>query len=120
MLFLNKHKYKLKALSVHRNDDHNELLEKEGSSKNLNQKSENFEEEFRNACKELNVKVFFDCVGGEVGEKILLNLPFYSTLYIYGVLGGHKISVDIIDTLYKSKKIHGYVFYTLMSEEFAS
>ena len=65
---MNKNKNKLKTVNIHRNDKYNEILSSLESTVSLNSKNEDFNKVLEKTFEDNEVKVFYDCVGGELLE----------------------------------------------------
>lgn len=109
LLLLNHLKYKLKTVNVHRSESYEEGLNALGSSKNLNQFSQSFLVDLKEALKTNEVTAFFDCVGGEVAQNIFEVLPKDATLFIYGVLSLKlELNINISNLIFNSRNLRGF------------
>jgi NADPH2:quinone reductase len=71
-------------------------------------------------AKEINVNLFFDCVGGSISGKVLSLLPNGSVMYNYGNLEVKPVSIDSISLIFKDKKVFGWWlmnWFKLLSKE---
>ena len=78
------------VLSIVRKEIGKEALGKLGGKFILSQSDPDFEIEFKRLAEELRATAVFDGVGGDLINKLVNILPFGSTVYAYGFLGGDK------------------------------
>ena len=64
-----------------------------------------WEQQLQQIAKELNSKIFFDCVGGNLPGKILSLLPNGAVLYNFGNLEIKKLGVDSSSLIFKNKAV---------------
>ncbi|CAI2374484.1 unnamed protein product [Moneuplotes crassus] len=76
----------VKIINIVRKDEQVKALEDLGSTHTVNSNSETFKEDLAKAIEELQPTALFDPVGGELSKTILMSMPTFSTLYIYGSL----------------------------------
>jgi len=99
----------IKTVNIVRKEEHIKKLKEIGADYVFNSSEENWEDEFRSICQSLNVKHFFECVGGSMTGKILNLLPYGSTVYHYGNLSLNEISdVKTGDLIFLKKNLTGW------------
>jgi NADPH:quinone reductase-like Zn-dependent oxidoreductase len=99
----------IKTVNVVRKQEHIKKLKEFGADVVLNSCEGNWENEFKSSCESLNVKHFFECVGGSMTGKILNLLPNGSTVYHYGNLELKDISdVKTADLIFQKKTLTGW------------
>ena len=99
----------IKTVNVVRKPEHVKKLKEIGADVVLNTSEENWENEFKSTCKSLNVKHFFECVGGNMTGEILNLLPNGSTVYHYGNLELKDISnVKTANLIFQKKTLTGW------------
>ena len=99
----------IRTVNVVRKEEHITKLKEIGADYVFNSSNENWEDEFRSTCETLNVKHFFECVGGGMTGKILNLLPYGSTVYHYGNLSLKEISdVKTGDLIFLKKTLTGW------------
>ncbi|CAI2374612.1 unnamed protein product [Moneuplotes crassus] len=76
----------VKIINIVRKDEQVKILEDLGSTHTLNSSSDTFKEDLAKAIEELQPTALFDSVGGSTTKDILMSMPLFSTVYIYGYL----------------------------------
>lgn len=100
-------------INVVRRDEQAEILRNLGAQHIIVSNKPNWEEELKNLTKELDIKVAFDCVSGEMTGKLLTILPSKSTIFVYGSLSGLPCSsIEPLDLIYRKKRIEGWLLPT--------
>jgi NADPH:quinone reductase len=99
----------IKTVNVVRKEEHVSKLKSIGADYVFNSSDENWENEFKSTCENLNVQHFFECVGGSMTGKILSLLPHGATVYHYGNLEVKDIgSVKTSDLIFQKKTLKGW------------
>ncbi len=75
-------------ISIARTQDAKKELEKLGAKNIIVQTDIDFKEQLKELSQQLATTAVFDGVGGEILNRIIDVLPFNSTIYSYGYLGG--------------------------------
>lgn len=101
-------KEKVTTINLIRNKNHILNLKKLGADHVISTDENQWEKALSTLAKELNAKIFFDCVGGNLPGKILSLLPNGSTLYNFGNLEVKKLGVDSASLIFKDKKVAGW------------
>jgi NADPH:quinone reductase-like Zn-dependent oxidoreductase len=99
----------VKVINIVSRDDEVRILKELGAEYIINSSQENWMSELRRLSLELESKICFDCVGGDLEKKILNAMPYGSTLYHYGNLWIQPDDgFDIEDLIFKNKNIYGW------------
>src|SRR5262249_32223306 len=86
-----------------------ELLRSLGSKYVLNSAQENFGEELRSLCLQLNTTAAFEAVAGDMTGTVLNAMPPNSTVYVYGALSEEACGkIDPIQLVFHAKSIAGF------------
>ncbi|MDR6881215.1 zinc-binding dehydrogenase [Bacillus sp. 3255] len=100
--------HNLAVISVVRKSEHEQLLREIGGLHIVNSAAPAFEETLRRKTHELGATVCFDAVGGDLTGTVLSALPDGSTLFQYGLLGGHTTTINANDLVFRRKQITGF------------
>jgi NADPH:quinone reductase len=96
------------TINIVRNPNYILDLKKLGADHVISTQQSEWEQELQQIAKELNAKIFFDCVGGNQPGKILSLLPNGAVLYNFGNLEIKKLGIDSSSLIFKNKSIHGW------------
>ncbi|NQX68590.1 zinc-binding dehydrogenase [Paenibacillus alba] len=96
------------VISVVRKDEQEQLLQELGGQHILNSSAASFQEDLKRKAHELGAAVCFDAVGGELTGSVLSALPDGSSLFQYGLLGGHTTTINADDLVFRRKRISGF------------
>jgi NADPH:quinone reductase-like Zn-dependent oxidoreductase len=96
------------SINLIRNPNHTLDLKKLGADHVISTEESKWESAVETLARELNTKIFFDCVGGNLPGKILSLLPNSSILYNFGNLEIKKLGVDSGSLIFKNKSVHGW------------
>lgn len=113
----------IKTLAVVRKDEQVKGCLELGVDEALNIKDSNFDQDFESKAKSLGVSVFFECVGGEDGNRLVKLLPNNTKVYTYGELSGEKIPEKTIEEIKNGKGINiefflfVFFYYKLSKDE---
>jgi len=103
------HKLGIKTVNIVRRQEHVENLKSLGADYVFNSSDPNWEKEFQSVCKELNLKIFFECVGGNSTGTVLKLLPPGSTMYHFGNLELKRLgNIDTSDFIFHKKVFKGW------------
>ena len=80
--------YNFPLISIVRTESDKKELELFGAENIVIQNDADFKMHFKEMAQKLEATAIFDGVGGEILNKIIDVLPFNSTIYAYGYLGG--------------------------------
>jgi NADPH:quinone reductase-like Zn-dependent oxidoreductase len=93
------------VLNIVTNKTKGEELKKENFENVLVYGDPDFEQNFRDLTEKLNIRLFFDCVGGDLLSKIIDLSPPNSRIVPYGLLSGNrKVTIDM-GSLFMKKKL---------------
>ncbi|MFL5747747.1 MAG: zinc-binding dehydrogenase [Niastella sp.] len=80
--------YNIPVISIVRNEAGKQALEALGAKQVLVQTEAHFKQQLQQQAQQLQATAVFDGVGGTLLNDIIPVLPFNSTIYVYGFLGG--------------------------------
>eukprot|EP00522_Entomoneis_paludosa_P011613 CAMPEP_0172458202 /NCGR_PEP_ID=MMETSP1065-20121228/26352_1 /TAXON_ID=265537 /ORGANISM="Amphiprora paludosa, Strain CCMP125" /LENGTH=389 /DNA_ID=CAMNT_0013212341 /DNA_START=163 /DNA_END=1332 /DNA_ORIENTATION=- len=96
-------------VNVVRRKEHVTMLKDLGAKHVICQADEDWLDQLSAKAKELNVKVAFDAVAGDMTGQLLSILPKRGIVYVYGVLAGQPVGkVEPIDLIYRQKQVKGF------------
>ncbi|GGA11990.1 alcohol dehydrogenase [Paenibacillus marchantiophytorum] len=95
-------------ISIVRKSEQEQLLRELGGQHIMNSSSATFEQDLKMKCHQLGATVCFDAVGGELTGPVLSALPDGSSLFQYGLLGGHQTTINADDLVFRRKRISGF------------
>jgi NADPH:quinone reductase-like Zn-dependent oxidoreductase len=99
----------VKVINIVRKEEHIEQLKNSGEKYVLDSTNEKFTDNLNKLANELKSTIAFDAVGGEQTGTIFNAMPENSTVYVYGGLSGKPAGgFDVMDIIFKNKKISGY------------
>lgn len=99
----------IKTVNLVRRAEHLEKLKLLGADYVFNTSDPNWEKEFETVAKELNLKNFFECVGGNNTGTVLKLLPAGSTMYHFGNLELKRLgNIDTSDFIFNKKVLKGW------------
>lgn len=97
-------------VNIVRRDEQAEILRSLGAEYIINSSHADWEEQLKSLIKELDIRVAFDCVSGEMTGKLLSLLPSRGTVFVYGSLSGTPCSeIQSLDLIYRKKKVEGWL-----------
>lgn len=107
----------IKMINIVRKPEHVEMLIARGEEYVLCSQHETFQVQLDEICKKLNATIAFDAAGGEVTGTMFNALCAGGKVILYGGLSGRDISgVNVMDLIFKKKKITGYNVNDWLSE----
>ena len=95
-------------ISLVRTEENKKELEELGAKHIIVQSTADFKQQLAAASQELRTTAIFDGVGGETLSNIILLIPFGSTIYSYGYLGGKTPLTFHTSLLMKGITIKGF------------
>ena len=99
----------IEVINLVRKDERKEELIDQGFKNILNINDENFEDKLQNLAHELDARIAFDAVGGELSGSIFNAMPSNSELILYGGLSGQRLgNVKNMDLIFRNKSITGF------------
>lgn len=102
----------INIIDVVRRSAQKEELEKLGAAAVIATDKEDLVERVKEITGGKGAHAAIDAVGGEMTQKVAMALRDGGTVYVYGALSGDPIQVDTLDTLYKYKKVQGWLLGT--------
>lgn len=104
---------KVALINIVRREEQREILKSLGAQYIIVSDTPDWEDQLKSLIKELDIRVAFDCVSGEMTGKLLSMLPSKSSMYVYGSLSGTPCSgIEPLDLIYRKKKIEGWLLPT--------
>lgn len=101
------------VINIVRRDEQAEILRNLGAQHIIVSNTPNWEEQLKTLIQELDIRVAFDCVSGEMTGKLLTLLPSKSTVFVYGSLSALPCSdIQPLDLIYRKKRIEGWLLPT--------
>jgi len=108
---LNKHakRYGIEVINVVRKPEQKATLEALGAKYVVVTSEESWPEKLAELCKQLDCRIGFDAVGGELVGTLLKAMPPKSTLHVYGGLAQEAIGkIRVTDVLFLGKTLKGF------------
>lgn len=107
----------IKTINLVRKSEQVKLLKELGADYVINTNEENWQEELKKLAKELDARMCFECIGGDMAAKILGLMPYGSTVYHYGNLLFKPVEgLSSVDLIFFNKRVSGYWFETWLKE----
>ncbi len=99
----------IKTINLVRKADQVKLLKEIGADHVINTTENGWEKNLKKLAHELNAKICFECIGGEISSKILTAMPYGSTIYNYGNLLFKPLEgFNSADFIFFDKKVQGW------------
>lgn len=105
---LAKH-YGIKIIDVVRRSEQKEELTKLGAAEVIATDKEDLVERVKEITGGKGAFAAIDAVGGQMTKQLSLALRDGGTVYVYGALSNEPVQVDNLDTLYKFKRVEGWL-----------
>lgn len=100
---------KLETINIVRKAEVKDQLIDKGVKNVLVSNDEHFAEEFRRIAHELDCRMAFDAVGGNLGGQMLNAMPGNSRLIVYGGLSNLPLGeLDVLGLIFRGKKVEGF------------
>lgn len=96
------------VISVVRRTEQVEMLKAEGAEHIVNSSAPNFETHLKQLANDLNARVLFDAVGGQMVQQLLDAAPKNSKLYIYGRLSPDAVEIQPGEMIFTGNQIQGF------------
>jgi NADPH:quinone reductase len=104
---------KITLINIVRRDEQAEILRSLGAEHIIVSNTSDWEEKLQAMIKDLDIRIAFECVSGEMTGKILSLLPSKSTLFVYGSLSGSPCNgIEPLDLIYRKKRVEGWLLPT--------
>jgi len=99
----------IKTINLVRKEEQVQQLKDIGADYVLNISQKNWEKDLKKLSTELDAKICFECIGGEIASKILSALPYGSTIFNYGNLLFKPLEgFNSADLIFFDKKVNGW------------
>ena len=99
----------VKTINLVRKAEQVQVLKDLGADYVINTTEKNWEQELTKLSHELRATMCFECIGGDIGAKILTAMPYGSTLFNYGNLTFIPMGkVSSSDLIFQDKKVQGW------------
>lgn len=107
-LRLKLQKERIPLINIVRKAEQVAELQKAGFAHVLDSTTQSFERDLKKLSHELDARVAFDAVSGEMTGKLFNRLPPKSTIYVYGSLSLKMVQdVNPVDLIFHQKQIKG-------------
>jgi len=101
-------KHRIPIINVVHRPDLKLALLNEGFTHVLDSSHENFGQDLKRLCRELDIRYAIDAVGGKMTGLLSKNLPESSEVIVYGVLSGQACEIDPADLIFRNIKVKGF------------
>lgn len=101
-------RYGVTTISVVRRAEQAALLRDLGASHVVDTSRDGWEAELAGLAGELNARVAFDAVAGNMTGQVLETMPSGSTVYVYGALSGGEVHVPAGALIFGDKQVRGF------------
>lgn len=99
----------IEVINIVRKESSIEELKNKDEDYVLYSGDENFDDQLKQLCEELNPTFAFDAVGGEITAQLFNSMPSNSNVVVYGGLSGNSISgLSTMDIIFKDKILLGF------------
>jgi NADPH:quinone reductase-like Zn-dependent oxidoreductase len=99
----------VKTINIVRKEEYIANLTSQGADYVINSSVPNWDKEVERLAHELDARVCFECVGGNVTGRVLSALPDKSVLYHYGNLELKRLrEINNADFVFRQKKMKGW------------
>jgi len=99
----------IEVINIVRKEERKEELADEGFKNILNINDDKFQDNLHKLALELDARIAFDAVGGELSGSIFNAMPSNSELVLYGGLSGQRLgNVKNMDLIFRNKAIKGF------------
>ncbi len=113
--FLGK-KNNISVINVVRNDQQAEMLQAVGEKYVLKNSDTNFTEQLHLITRDLNATLALDPINGKYTQQLLDNMPYGSTVIVYGNLSATDDGTTLRPLVLENKKLHGFYLANWMKE----
>jgi NADPH2:quinone reductase len=98
----------VQVINIVRRDAQMETLRRLGAEHILNSEAPGFDEQLRDVCRKLDVRLAFDAVAGAMPARLLNAMPPEARVVVYGGLTAEMIGVDPGDLIFNQRRIEGF------------
>jgi NADPH:quinone reductase-like Zn-dependent oxidoreductase len=109
-------KYNIPVINVVHNEEQVKMLVSDGAMYVLNNSVKDFTEKLHSLAGELSATIAFDPIAGGYTQMLLDNLPYGSTVVLYGNLSATDEGTTLRPLLLENKKLHGFYLVNWMKE----
>jgi len=109
-------RYRIPLIQIVRTEKQRELIASKGAEYVLNSSATNFESVLHDLAKKLYATIALDAVGGEMTRRLLLAVPYGSTVVVYGNFSGEQPLVDYRSMVTDNKKVSGFYLVNWLKE----
>jgi NADPH2:quinone reductase len=107
----------VKTINLVRKEEQVKLLKDIGADHVINTSEKDWQLKLKQIAHELDAKICFECIGGDIASKILNAMPYGSTIYNYGNLLFKPLdSFNSADLIFFNKKVLGWWLGTWLQE----
>lgn len=108
----------VRIVNIVRKPEQVAALKSGGEEYVLNSSDDTFEEQLRELVEELDAKIAFDAVGGEMTGVLMNNMPQGSDVVLYGGLSGSDIQgIDSLSVIFGNKRLYGFDLNKWLAEK---
>lgn len=98
----------VEGIHIVRREEQVELLRTLGARYVFNSEAQDFDEQLRDACHQLNATIAFEAVSGMSAARVLRAMPEGSRLLLYGALSESPLMADPRDLIFQRKRAEGF------------
>ncbi len=98
----------LDVVNIVRREEQVTMLQERGAKHVLNSTSPDFDKSLKELCHQLNVRLAFDAVAGQMTFQLLEAMPSKSTVTIYGGLSFQPAQVSPGHVIFQRKQVNGF------------
>jgi NADPH:quinone reductase-like Zn-dependent oxidoreductase len=98
----------LSVVNIVRRREQVELLESMGAQYVLSTHQEDFEEQLREVCRRLKVRLGFEAVAGEMTDRLLQAMPRRAQVVVYGALSNAACQIHPGRLIFKQQRVRGF------------
>lgn len=117
MIFRLGEKMGLTAINIVRRPAQVDLLKSIGAKHILNSSEPDFDAQLKALCRELDARIAFDPVAGEMTGRVLDNMPRFSTIHVYGALSEAACITDPGQLIFGDKHIKGFWLVSWLAKQ---
>lgn len=107
----------VKTINLVRKAEQVEILKQIGADYVINTSDKDWQKQLKKYAHELDAKICFECIGGDIGSKILSAMPYGSTIYNYGNLLFKPLEgFNSTDLIFFNKRVDGFWLGTWLNQ----
>lgn len=105
----------IKMINIVRRADTVSIIEKQGSTHNLNSSDPEFLKHLQSMIDELNPSHYFSFQGGNLPSRVFDKMPYHSTMVCLGNINNQKLDgFSSTDFIFKGKNIEGFQLWNYL------